>query len=500
MHVRLSTKLLLFSELVLIVLVAGMIIPIRAQMRGQVIHDMQHELRSVAATAALQIDGELHEQVARTQTADDPAFIELRSRLQRVADANGFDQNNIYTFFNDRVEGDLRFGVMIHEEPFIGEAYAVKEHQAMTAQSGEPYTSNLFTDEFGDWIAAVAPIRNAEGEIVGLLEVAATANTFFARVDNVILVTSIAATVGLILASIAGYLVLRHLVIRPVRTIHRGMLALSAHDFTHRTVVKSGDELEELANTLNQMSNQLNVARTIQAGFVPQHPPEVPGYVFAYRSDPCDATGGDYIDAFDLGNGNVAILVADVTGHGLGPSLIMASCRSALRALAQTGLPPGPLLEKLEMQLKDDLASGRFITMIFGILTPNGTLTYANAGHAPAIVIRDREALQLDSHRPPLGIILESFEGDSCSLEDMQATIKLAPGDRIMLTSDGVNETQDTANAQFGIERIEAMAKRRDLDAHAVVSALIDQVTLHRAGRPVDDDITMLCVDRVALT
>ena len=125
-------------------------------------------------------------------------------------------------------------------------------------------------------------------------------------------------------------------------------------------------------------------------------------------------------------------------------------------------------------------------------------MTYANAGHAPALIVRDGETTRLGSHRPPLGIHLESTFGDACSLDDMQSTVKLEPGDRVVFTSDGVSESMDPKKEQFGSERIEATARRADLDAHQVIELLMNQVDLHRAGRRPDDDITILCVDRVA--
>jgi len=392
---RLSTKLLLISELVILMLVAGMIIPIRVQMRRQAVTDIQHELRAVAATSALQIDGDLHQQVAATQDPDGPAFRALRARLSEIARVNGFGPDNIYTFYLDEQADVLRYSVMLQNDTFIGDPEDVLPHHAM-ANAGRIYASDLFTDENGQWIVGVAPIRDADGRVVGLLEVNRTAGDYFMRVDRAILITTVAAVLGLALASVAGYLVLRHLVIQPVRAIHAGMLALANHDFAHRTRIHTGDEFEQLADSLNHISEQLNVARQIQAGFVPTDPPASPGYRFAYRSDPCDATGGDYIDAFDLPDGKVAILVADVTGHGIGPSLIMASCRSAFRALAQTGLPPGPLLDKLEEHLIDDLAEGRFITMIFGVLEDDGRFTYTNAGHAPALVVSNGQVTRND--------------------------------------------------------------------------------------------------------
>jgi len=495
----LSVKLLLVGEATLILLVVSMLVPMRMYMRNMAIDDIQREMRSVAGTAALQIDADLHEMVVQTQDPNHPAFIELRDRMRRIAEVNGYDPNNIYTFFADPQAGVLRFGVMTHDEPFVGNPYDLHEHQAMAASTGKVFASNVFSDRYGQWIAAVAPIKDSQGNIKGLLEVARRADLYFARIDQMILMTTLAALGGLILASAVGYFVLRQLVIRPVRVIHDGMIALAQQDFAHRVDLDTGDELEELGDALNSMSDQLNVARSIQAGFVPQNPPRQPGYVFAYRSDPCDATGGDYIDAFDLPNGTTAILVADVTGHGLGPSLIMASCRSALRALAQTDLQPGELLQRLEQQVADDLTDGRFITMVLGVLTPEGKFTYANAGHAPAMIVRQDEVIQLGSHRFPLGIFLDVVEEAAQPHEELQSECQLRPGDRVVFTSDGVNETQDRRNEQFGMRRIETTAQRRDLDAHGFVDLLHNQITLHRGGKPPVDDITMLCVDRVVV-
>ncbi|MEM6553379.1 MAG: SpoIIE family protein phosphatase [Planctomycetota bacterium] len=494
---RLSTKLLLFGELVLLLLVFGMIVPIRASMRMQVIEDIQRELRSVASTAALQLDGDLHQAAVASGDVESRAFLALRSQLRAIAAANGYSPDNIYTYSADAEEGVLRFAVMIHEEPFLGDPYKVKAHQAMAWQTGGTTTTGLFEDRYGQWLASVAPIRDRAGRVVGLLEVAKRADAALARIDQTLLVTGLAAVGGLVLASLAGWLALQRIVIRPVRKIHEGMQALAAHDFKHRTEVRTGDELEDLAEALNTMSTQLNAARAIQAGFMPKAPPDAPGYRFAYRSDPCDATGGDYLDAFGLPNGDSVILLADVTGHGLGPSLIMASCRSALRALAQEGLEPGELMRRLERQLAQDLTEGRFITMVLGVLRSDGRLTYANAGHAPAMVVRGGAVEQLGSHRPPLGLFSAFPELAAAWEEDEQTTVELSPGDRVVFTSDGVNESQDVRDEFFGMGPIEAAAQRGDWDADQVVSQLSHQLVLHRADRPADDDVTMLCVDRV---
>jgi serine phosphatase RsbU (regulator of sigma subunit) len=287
-----------------------------------------------------------------------------------------------------------------------------------------------------------------------------------------------------------GWLVLQRLVIQPMTAVHNGMRALARQDFSHRVDVSTRDESEELADTFNGLSRQLNAARLIQSSFFPRSLPESTHYRLAGFSLPCDATGGDYFDAFELDDGRLAVVLADVSGHGLGPSLLMASCRAALRALAHAGLEPADLLDRLNALLLHDLDGGRFITMIYGELESDGTFTYANAGHGPALVARRSQVTHLASHRPPLGIQLD-LNG-----EERQTTLQLEPEDRILLTSDGLSEAAGSDGEHFGLQRIEAVLADSDLDAYQVVEQLRQKLLDHTGDRPTLDDVTILCVDR----
>lgn len=491
---RLSTKLLVISELVLLVLAFALLLPTRSGIREQVTVDLQNQLAAIASTAALHLDGELHDQVAQSQDPHDPAFIQLRDQLRAVRDVNGLDSNHIYTFyFGD--DQQLHYGVMPHDgDPFIGDVYPIKPHHQETLNTGGVSITGLYTDVNGKWISAAAPIRNPDGLVVGLLEITQPSEAYFARYDQLLLVNTITALVGIAISSLLGYLVLSRLVIKPVGEIHRGIKALSRHDFGHRVKLKTKDEFQTLGDALNILSDQLNVARSIQAGFFPEELPVCEGYRMAGASEPCDATGGDYYDAFKLDEHRTAVVMADVTGHGLGPSLIMAACRSALHALARTGLEPGDLLQRLEDQLVPDLTEGRFITMVLGVLHEDGTFTYANAGHAPAMIRTANGGVQhLGSHRPPLGVIIPLDD------EDLQSTIQLEPGDRVLFTSDGVNEAQNMLNKQFGFAPLERLIDDRDLKCDQIVATLRRDVGTHRHPRPADDDLTILCIDRVGV-
>ncbi len=484
---RLSTKLLLILEGLLLALVIAMLLPLRRGLQAQVTEDVQRELLAIAATAALHLDGDLHQQVQFSRDPDSPEFQTLRDELMKIREVNGLTADNLYTYYLGQ-RGELHFGVMTHDRPFVGDHYGTKPHQQAALINNRAVASELYEDVNGQWISAAAPIHDAANRPVGLLEVTQPAAEYFARTNRLAAANVTIGLVGLAGSSILGYLVLSRLVIRPVRRIHDGLDALGRHDFTHRVRLDTGDEFQELAEALNILADQLNVAQSIQAGFFPTTLPEPAGYRMAGLSVPCDATGGDYYDAFALAGNRTAVAMADVTGHGLGPSLLMATCRATLHALARTGVEPDELLQQLEERLKPDLTDGRFITMVLGVLHPDGRFVYANAGHGPALARINGNVAHLDSHRPPLGVIIPIEP-------DPQTTVQLNPGDRILLTSDGVNEAQDPDNRQFGLDPLSDLLRDDRSACTELVATLNDAVTTHRAGRRATDDVTILCID-----
>src|SRR5690606_20606417 len=136
----------------------------------------------------------------------------------------------------------------------------------------------------------------------------------------------------------------------------------------------------------HELAASFNVARDIQRSFMPRELPQPPGYQLAQWWYPNAAVGGDYMVVIPMPGNRIEMVIADVCGHGLGPALIMATVRAALRALLLEHETPDKLLEQLDRAMAADLQDGRFVTAILTLLDLNThRIDFANAGHGPAL-------------------------------------------------------------------------------------------------------------------
>jgi serine phosphatase RsbU (regulator of sigma subunit) len=240
----------------------------------------------------------------------------------------------------------------------------------------------------------------------------------------------------------------------------------------------------------------LKVAQEIQASFFPCRLPEVPGYELAASSRSAEATGGDYYDVLALGVDRVGLAVADVCGHGLGPSLLMASLRAVLHGLAPQTPSPERLLGDLnEAMFADLVPRHRFITMVYGQLVPaEHRFYYANAGHGPVVLHipaglgRVYSLVDDEARGCPLGLIKEPYQ--ACT------PIDLTPGDLLVLGSDGLVETRQSGEC-FGMERLSRfLLAGRDWSLPRLLEGLFaEAMAFHEQPNP-DDDLTLLLVRR----
>ncbi len=261
----------------------------------------------------------------------------------------------------------------------------------------------------------------------------------------------------------------------------------------HAAVALDRVRLVEQLGHQRSTEASLEVARGIQKGFMPDQVPRIPGYEAATWWLANEAVGGDYCDVIRLKNGRIGLTIADVSGHGLGPSLIMATVRAALHALVLDHSEPEVLLNLLGKAMSQDLQDDRFITMLLAVLDPaDHSVQYANAGHAPALhyMAATDEFVPLESTGMPLGVIerLAYHQGWPILLE---------PGDFLILATDGIVEALDDAGNRFGVVRLEEIFRRHAaLSIPAIVERVGHAVQAHYSDVSPPDDLTILAVRR----
>lgn len=247
-----------------------------------------------------------------------------------------------------------------------------------------------------------------------------------------------------------------------------------------------------------QMVQSLEVAREIQTNLLPSTPPSIPGLDVAGTSIPCDAITGDYFDYFRTRDKeHLAVLVGDVSGHGVGSALIMASVRSLIRLRV---ILPGSLAECMtdvnRLMTQDTFGSGRFMTLFCLVINTNDfTLHWASAGHDPALVYTPStdHFTKFSGVGMPLGI-LETSRFAVASHEALE------PGGVILLGTDGIWETSNEQGQLFGKQRLRDIVRAHAArSAQEILEAVQVAVASFRGDHPLEDDITLVVIKMLEL-
>jgi serine phosphatase RsbU (regulator of sigma subunit) len=266
------------------------------------------------------------------------------------------------------------------------------------------------------------------------------------------------------------------------------------------------DQMREALRSLVKMEHDLQLAQEIQSDTFPDRMPALPGYQVDAWSEPADETGGDTYDVIGLrGRGAgcavdppdpdaVLVLLADATGHGIGPALSVTQVRAMLRMAARLGAQLPAIAQHLNEQLCTDLRGGRFVTVWLGELDVHTHVLWSlSAGQAPIVHLHalDGRVEELSADTTPLGI------GPlDC---DRATAIPLEPGDLVAVFSDGIYEAANPAGEPFGAERVRRLLlAHRHQSASELLAVLRDALHAFCAGRPAADDRTAIVVKRAA--
>jgi sigma-B regulation protein RsbU (phosphoserine phosphatase) len=258
-------------------------------------------------------------------------------------------------------------------------------------------------------------------------------------------------------------------------------------------------EIAELQATLaferRRLERELDFARRIQLNLMPAMPPQPAGWEIATAYRAARHVGGDFYDAFELpgAGGRIGLIVADVTGKGLTAALMMAFTRAVHRAAGYNGSSPADWLERTNRVLVRDARTGLFVTAIAAEIDPSkGLLTYASAGHEPALMARS--GAQSVDELPAGGMLLGLAEG--APTEDREVLFE--PGDLAVLYTDGTTDAVDAQGNRFGAERLAgAVAQGRGLGASAAVAEILGAVDQFVGSAEPADDLTLVAVRRL---
>jgi serine phosphatase RsbU (regulator of sigma subunit) len=234
-----------------------------------------------------------------------------------------------------------------------------------------------------------------------------------------------------------------------------------------------------------QIERELKIAGEIQRMLVPSRQKVTDVLEVAGTTISCRAIGGDFFDLYDLADGAFGFAVADISGKGVPAALLAAALQGAFAAYITAGPSPAGAITVGNLVLYGRF-EGKFATMFYGVVAPDGTFTYCNAGHNPPLLVRaDGRIEKLEEGGCVLGLFSDVHYDEG--------RVTLCDGDMILVFSDGLPEANDEAGNEFGDERIETMAREiSKLDAPGVLSRVLDEVHAFSGAAPARDDLTVV--------
>jgi phosphoserine phosphatase RsbU/P len=236
------------------------------------------------------------------------------------------------------------------------------------------------------------------------------------------------------------------------------------------------------------LEKDLVLAAGIQKALLPRQDWAVDGWQARYHYQPANIVSGDYCDLIENEDGFL-FLLGDVSGKGVAASMLMSHLHATFRTLAGQKLPLQKMVEHANRLFAESTTAGQFATMIVGSAQSNGKVTYVSAGHLPLFHISAAGASAREATGVPLGMF--------CITNFPVCELTLAPGDKLLLYTDGLTEMFNAAGDEFGIARVHSLAKKHgSAEPHAILTACLDEIRTFSATTKQTDDLTLMVLHR----
>jgi serine phosphatase RsbU (regulator of sigma subunit) len=266
------------------------------------------------------------------------------------------------------------------------------------------------------------------------------------------------------------------------------MQRLDQHDSDF--LAAAGEAIAEVALRLRgrKERREAEYALEIQRGLLPREIPNLPGISIAGAWQPAQDVGGDYYDVFPIGEGRIALMIADVSGKGMPAALLMSNLQATVKAYTSLAPSPAELCRNVNRAMASSIGLGRFITFFYAVLDfGRRRLIYANAGHNPPLLAsRGQPVRRLDVGGAVLGVFPSG--------EYAEATVGFEPGDRLLIFTDGISEATNSVGQEFGEERLIHLLQERSASSAQELRDGIMQAVIEYCRGEFSDDATLLAV------
>jgi sigma-B regulation protein RsbU (phosphoserine phosphatase) len=259
-------------------------------------------------------------------------------------------------------------------------------------------------------------------------------------------------------------------------------IALHTYDSMRRQLEASYRGLRQK----EAMERELGIAREVQRELLPRGTPSIPGLELAGVCIPAVGVGGDYFDYLPFGEGRWGLVIADVSGKGIPAALLMAGLQASVRSLGLASISPAEINRRLNDIMHESTSAARYATFFFGMYDDSERcLRYSNAGHHPPLLINSTGVVRLANGGLPIGIMAHSRYGE--------ARAELCAGDVVALFTDGVVETPNGSEEEFGHERLaRIVTQHRDRSLDDIIRIVLDELRAWSGGEAAHDDVTLV--------